>query len=307
MQYNISNDDPDFYTKRTRSLLTSDYPVDIINYDFTKPDPLIVRWHWHEDVEFQYITEGQFYITCGETNLNASKGDIIFINQNVHHFMTPACNDNCKLYSIIVNPQFIIGLGQLELQKKYISPVILSPSLENLHIKAGSENYEIWNKYIQELISLNTDRLSGYELLTKAALLNLWKMLYDISAQNNNLCSKTASQDEQRTKQAVLYIHEHFMETVTLDDIASSIMVSKSECCRCFKRTLGITPFEYLMKYRIQESAKRIRRRPQDSISEIAGSVGFNNTSYFNKIFKKYMECTPSEYRHSTRTVKRLI
>ena len=97
------------------------------------------------------------------------------------------------------------------------------------------------------------------------------------------------------------------MEAVTLDDIANSIMVSKSECCRCFKRTLGITPFEYLMKYRIQESAKRIQRRPQDSISEIAGSVGFNNTSYFNKIFKKYMECTPSEYRNSTHTIKRLI
>lgn len=299
MQYNNPNDDPDFYVKRTQSLITSDYPVEIINYDFSDSNPLIVRWHWHEDIEFQYITEGQFYITCGETNLTATKGDIIFINQNVHHFMTPACQEHCQLCSIIVNPQFIVGLGQLELQKKYVSPVLLSPKLENLHIKTDYENYEIWNKYIQELISLNDKRLPGYELLTKAALLNLWKQLYDIAANDKNLSSKTASQDEQRTKQAVLYIHEHFMEAVTLDDIASSIMVSKSECCRCFKRTLGITPFEYLMKYRIQEAAKRIHRKPQDSISEIAGSVGFNNTSYFNKIFKKYMECTPSEYRNS--------
>lgn len=306
MQYNILNADPDFYVKRTKSLLTSDYPVDIINYNFIESDPLIVRWHWHEDVEFQYIIEGQFYITCGETNLNASKGDIIFINQNVHHFMTPACQDNCKICSIIVNPQFIIGLGQLELQKKYVSPVILSQKLNVLHIKTDSEYYETWNEYVQQLISLNAERIPGYELLTKAALLNLWKQLYDVASNSNNLCQKTASQDEQRTKQAVLYIQEHFMEAVTLDDIANSIMVSKSECCRCFKRTLGITPFEYLMKYRIQESAKRIQRRPQDSISEIAGSVGFNNTSYFNKIFKKYMECTPSEYRNSTHTIKRL-
>ena len=307
MQYNNSNEDPDFYVKRTKSLLTSDYPVDIINYDFTASNPTMVRWHWHEDVEFQYIIEGKFYITCGETTLNTSKGDIIFINQNVRHFMTPACQDDCKLCSIIVNPQFIIGLGQLELQKKYVSPVLLSSALENLHIKADSEDYENWNKYIQELMSLNTDRLPGYELLAKAALLNLWKQLYDLAAERSNLRLKTASQDEQRTKQAVLYIQEHFMEAVTLDDIASSIMVSKSECCRCFKRTLGITPFEYLMKYRIQESAKRIRRKPQDSISEIAGSVGFNNTSYFNKIFKKYMECTPSEYRNSTHNVERLL
>lgn len=87
------------------------------------------------------------------------------------------------------------------------------------------------------------------------------------------------------------------METVTLEDIADSIMVSKSECCRCFKRTLGVTPFEYLMKYRIMESTKRMHRRPQESISEIAGSVGFNNTSYYNKIFKKFMDCTPTEFK----------
>ena len=89
------------------------------------------------------------------------------------------------------------------------------------------------------------------------------------------------------------------METVTLEDISSSIMVSKSECCRCFKRTLNVTPFEYLMKYRILESTKRMDRKPLDSISEIAGSVGFNNTSYYNKIFKKYMDCTPTEYRNT--------
>ena len=73
------------------------------------------------------------------------------------------------------------------------------------------------------------------------------------------------------------------METVTLEDISSSIMVSKSECCRCFKRTLNVTPFEYLMKYRILESTKRMHRKPLDSISEIAGSVGFNNTSYYKR------------------------
>ena len=136
--------------------------------------------------------------------------------------------------------------------------------------------------------------------MTKSVLLRIWYQLYKMSTTLvSGSVPKTAVQDEQRVKQAILYIQEHFMETVTLEDIAGSIMVSKSECCRCFKRTLNTTPFEYLMKYRIMESTKRMHRKPQESISEIAGSVGFNNTSYYNKIFRKYMDCTPTEYRNS--------
>ncbi len=91
------------------------------------------------------------------------------------------------------------------------------------------------------------------------------------------------------------------MEPITLNDIAEAILVSKSECCRCFKRATGLSPFEYLMKYRITESAKYMHRKSHESISEIAGAVGFNNTSYFNKVFKKFMGCTPTEYRQSLR------
>ena len=117
------------------------------------------------------------------------------------------------------------------------------------------------------------------------------------------LQTKTASVlsvlDEDRVKQAILYIHANYAKPLTLDDIAESIHVSKSECCRCFKRSMRLTPFEYLMKHRIFESARKMQRNEQaaDSISSLASSVGFNNSSYYNKIFRKYLHCTPTEYR----------
>ena len=53
------------------------------------------------------------------------------------------------------------------------------------------------------------------------------------------------------------------------------------------------------MRYRILRAAEKILQndREMTSISELASSVGFNNTSYFNKLFKKYFNCTPTEYR----------
>lgn len=295
-----SFEDPDYYVKRSRNLLQNDYPIEISCLNFTQTDPLLIRWHWHEEIELEYIISGQVYVTCEEENILASQGDLVFINQNVRHFITPVQTDGCLLYSIVVHPTFIFGFGQLELEKKYIAPVLHDSALKHIHITKDSPDYENYLSEIREILSLNDLKEDGYELLTKSVLLRIWYQLYKMStALVSGSVPKTAVQDEQRVKQAILYIQEHFMETVTLEDIAGSIMVSKSECCRCFKRTLNTTPFEYLMKYRIMESTKRMHRKPQESISEIAGSVGFNNTSYYNKIFRKYMDCTPTEYRNS--------
>lgn len=295
-----SYEDPDYYLKRTRTLLQNDYPLDIIEYNFMQSDLFMVRWHWHEEVEFEIIEKGQVYITCEENNILADEGDIVFINQNVRHFFTPAAPEGCILHSVIAHPMFIFGFGQLEMEKKYISPILYDTALKYVHITKDNPHHAEYTAFLQEILSVNQAKASGYELISKAALLRIWNLLYSlITPASANLSQKTAVQDEQRVKQAILYIQEHFMETVTLEDIAGSIMVSKSECCRCFKRALNVTPFEYLMKYRIMESTKRMHRKPQESISEIAGSVGFNNTSYYNKIFRKFMGCTPTEYRNS--------
>lgn len=295
-----THDDPDYYQKRTKSLLQTDYPLSVLDIDFTESDPFIIHWHWHEDIEFMYILKGQAYVTCEEEQLLANEGDIVFINQTVRHFITPTNPEGCVFRSIIVHPSFIFGFGQLEMEKKYITPVLHDVSLKHLHITPDDSYYEAFRKPIMEIIVQNEEKPAGFELISKASILYIWKELFTFVVQTNPTpAKKIAAQDEQRVKQAILYIQEHYMESITLDDIANSILVSKSECCRCFKRTLNVTPFEYLMKYRILESTKKMHKKTLESISEIAGSVGFNNTSYYNKIFKKYMSCTPTEYRNS--------
>ena len=112
-----SFEDPDYYVKRSRNLLQNDYPIEISCLNFTQADPLLIRWHWHEEIELEYIVSGQVYVTCEEENILASQGDLVFINQNVRHFITPVQTDGCLLYSIVVHPTFIFGFGQLELEK----------------------------------------------------------------------------------------------------------------------------------------------------------------------------------------------
>ena len=67
---------------------------------------------------------------------------------------------------------------------------------------------------------------------------------------------------------------------------------------RLFKETYGLTFQDYVLRFRIREAC-RLLRNPAAEIAETAFLVGFNDPSYFGKIFRRYMDCSPSQY-HST-------
>ena len=101
--------------------------------------------------------------------------------------------------------------------------------------------------------------------------------------------------DEERVKGALTYIASHYNEPITLEDISDSVHISKSECCRFFKKQMGMTIFDYILYLRIQNSLPLLKK--EDSITEVAAKVGFSSPSYYSQIFKRYMKCTPMEYK----------
>lgn len=289
-----------FYTRRTHRLLKTGYPIALITADLT--DGSVVSLHSHEEVEFLYAIKGTAQIACGGDDLLVTGGDILFINQSVKHGITPVDREGGIFSSITIHPGFLFCPSQLEMENKYIFPVITNSALAYLYITSRDQDYARFLPLLKQMFRLNEQKDAGYELLSKSCALQMWKLVYDrIPAETDVPLSPEhmSGQDAQRVKQAMDFIHEHYGDTITLGDIAGEILVSKSECCRCFQRTLGLSPIEYLMKYRVSEAVQRMNRNTQESVSEIASRVGFNNASYFNKVFKKYMECTPTQYRKS--------
>ncbi len=92
------------------------------------------------------------------------------------------------------------------------------------------------------------------------------------------------------------YIHEHFSEPITLDILATYLGLHKSYLCTIFKQTTKDSFCTYLNKVRIDES-KKLLENTHLSMTDIALSVGFSSSSYFNTIFKKIVGKTPLEYR----------
>ncbi len=100
----------------------------------------------------------------------------------------------------------------------------------------------------------------------------------------------------QYIKTAVDFIHENYTQSITVDDIINKLHISKFHFIRLFRRTVGTTPYNYIMAYRINES-KILLRNTDKPISEIAELCGFSDTSNFIRQFKKHCSEKPTAYR----------
>ena len=104
-----------------------------------------------------------------------------------------------------------------------------------------------------------------------------------------------------RMRRFLEYIEKHLDQDISLEEMANSAGVSKTEALRCFHKTLQTTPYSYVMEVRLSKAADLLAQTGL-SVGEIASRTGFNQQSYFGKRFKEKTGMTPLEYRGKMRT-----
>jgi signal transduction histidine kinase/AraC-like DNA-binding protein/ABC-type sugar transport system substrate-binding protein len=97
-------------------------------------------------------------------------------------------------------------------------------------------------------------------------------------------------------KQAVAYIQNNYNQPVAREDIASAIGVNKDYLSRIFAQELGISPWDFLTRYRVNR-ALELLLTSSSSITQIGLQVGFNDSAYFSRVFQKQVGCSPRDYR----------
>ncbi len=277
------------------------YPIAIYRVDSLEMNLELVHWHWHEELEIILVESGTARFYFDDSCYVLSGGDCILVNQNTMHRVKPYEDHDCVYYSVVFHPSIIFRPEDTLIREKYFDPVIAQTSFKYYILDPTRARVPHFISIVNKLIEVNETQNFGYELMTKSYLLDLWLII--LSGLHKKTLTPRISvnqnaNDDERIKDALTYIANHYADPITLQDIADAIHVSKSECCRCFKRKLRITPFEYLIKYRVYSATHLIVCNINElSISEIAMKTGFNSSSYFNKMFRKYIGCTPSEFR----------
>jgi signal transduction histidine kinase/DNA-binding LacI/PurR family transcriptional regulator/AraC-like DNA-binding protein len=109
--------------------------------------------------------------------------------------------------------------------------------------------------------------------------------------------NKSLGSDMQRTvRQVMAYIHEHYAEPISREDMAAYGGVSARHLTRCFCQEMGVSPITYLNRYRVKQ-AKRLLLAQDRSITQVAGDVGFSDSGYFARVFRNEVGVSPRAYR----------
>ncbi|MFH5186742.1 helix-turn-helix domain-containing protein [Paenibacillus sp. TAB 01] len=118
-----------------------------------------------------------------------------------------------------------------------------------------------------------------------------------------------ASRSEVRSKQQHIeqlapvfaYIEDHYAQPISLQQLADQLQVSPQHTCLLFQQTLGLRPVAYLTKFRLRKAKELLLQRWDLEVREVARQVGYEDSSYFIKLFKKQEGLTPSSFRKAHR------
>lgn len=216
------------------------------------------------------------------------------INSNILHYA--AAVTECKLRSLVFSQTLITGNEDFVFAKKYMQPLLTCNGFSHYFIKAGSnENVTDWFNRAFEALAQDC---YGYEFTVRENLSRICLFLYGEFKLQTDTENVPPSKDNLRIRKMLAYIHKNFADDISLSEISSAADISERESLRCFKKTIQLSPIQYLLKYRIMQGAEMLIKNPADSISEIATLCGFDSPSNFAKIFKRFYNCTPREYRN---------
>jgi CheY-like chemotaxis protein len=98
---------------------------------------------------------------------------------------------------------------------------------------------------------------------------------------------------------AMVYLHNNYSEPISRREMAKHIGITEDHLTFCFRQELGITPILYLQRYRINQ-AKRLLKESHQSITDIAFKVGFSDSGYFSRIFRRETGMSPEKFRQTS-------
>lgn len=252
-----------------------------------------IPWHWHEEMEIIYIEQGQMHVEIPSNSFLLEKGDGIIINSNILHYAAAALE--CELHSLVFSPALISGSEDFVFAKKYVQPLLTCNNFVCYFLKAGkNENVANWFRRAFEALAQDS---YGYEFTVRENLSNICLFLHGKFNPQTDTQHVLLNQDNLRIRKMLAFIHKNYGDDISLAEISSAADISERESLRCFKKTIQLSPIQYLLKYRIMQGAEKLLRNPADSISEIATLCGFDSPSNFAKLFKRFYNCTPREYR----------
>lgn len=265
---------------------------------FDSTGSYFVPYHWHDELEFLYVTKGSLTLRTENSSYSLTEGHVYFINPSIVHGIFG--HSRVSHHYALLFPMSLLSFTQYDIcQDEFILP-LLSQKLQFPYGETLSkECTEKIQVLIQSAALLYESPSPATPLSIKILLLQILETLFlhdaFLTVSEEVLSKRFSSFDP--LKEVFSYIETNYMHKIHLEQLSECAHMNKNYFCKFFKKKIGKSPFTYLNEYRINQ-ASALLLKSNAPITEIALSTGYENMSYFIRQFKYYKHCTPSDFRH---------
>lgn len=246
------------------------------------------EYHYHPEIELVCVISGNGTRHVGYHKSNYTNGDLVLIGSNIPHSGFGLNSTDPHEEIVLQFREEILQFPEQEVEARSIKNLlelskygihfhhkIKKAMLPKLKLMLESEGYKRYLLLLEILFELS--KCKDYDLLNKEI------MPYTIISKNKT-----------RLENIFTYVEHHYDKEINIEDVAKLASLTLPAFCNFFKKATQITFTEFVNRYRINKACLLMAQ--DKSISECCYSCGFNNVTYFNRMFKKYTEKTPSEF-----------
>lgn len=254
-------------------------------------------WHFHEELELTFIIKSEGTKFIGDHISEFKPGEIILLGSRLPHYW----RNNSSYYQSSENSgaeAIIIRFNRDFAGNEFLKIPPMKPVLDLIQsatrgiLITGQTNVSLQKKMVDFLTMNESQKIVG-----------LTDILLTIAAQKQYsfLCSigyahQYKSNDIEKIDAVYDYVLDNYMNDLSVKDIAARCNMNTAAFCRYFKKKTGKTFKDFMNDIRLGNAA-RLLLKGDLNISEIAFSSGFNNPSYFNRLFKRKTSLTPKHYQ----------
>jgi AraC-like DNA-binding protein len=247
------------------------------------------KWHYHPEYELTYILKGNGYRVVGNSHEQFVTGDLVLLGSKLPHTWWGKNEDGSPSEAIVIQFSSAFIEPFLKLNEGQAIKDLLAQAAKGIRFESDG-------LFVQKLGSLGQTK----ELESVLALLSL---LQDLTAKPATiLCPDSyhnviSKKFETRINKVCTYIQNHYAESISLKQVSDLVYMSESNFCKFFKKATSTTFSDYLNDLRINEAC-HLLLSSEDNVSKIANDCGFESLSYFNRVFLKKKQVTPSGFRN---------
>lgn len=256
-----------------------------------------VEPHIHPRLEISFIKSGSGLYRIDDRLYELRTGDVVLISSTEYHCIEMLPGGHLVNCVIHFNPEFLWSSLKNSIDYRFLQIFFKrSAKFSNVLDRDNPATAGIY-RLLQEIQQEFIDRMPGYELMIKIKLQNVFANIiryYDYCSDDDT--PSISTRDLKIIREVYIHIDNHLNENLTLETLAGIANMSPSYFSTFFKKYNGRSPFEYITDRRVRRAIELIQTSNR-SLTDIAFSCGFNNSTSFIKAFHRVVGNPPSHYR----------